>query len=310
MSKSLIEKIGFAIFETQTHIHIFDKTGLPQIAKVTGGSIDCPIQGMPEGFSHNISINISIEETIDKKDKPLVNPNKPVATKEPQLIKPKGNPWGLVGTEWALYKQAANYYGLTVMTIQEPESNAYKHMLDGVSDKIADQFSRYTDMAVGGEIRHTPTSMMNEIPQPLAQALLDNTIGRSAIARHVAWNGWFRFKQKYGTVALKWATEAFNTAGWNSSYGGQKWGHISNTLYLYERELITKHIFIDTCWGLQHNGGTYFNKWFQTDPRLQQVLDLNLEGEYCTMVELFCGEMVKKVIGDEIKESCLCKSCN
>ena len=294
MSKSLSEKIAYAV-----RCHIFGDTtnsSNPEVNIILTGK----------------NVNISIEETIDKKDKPLVNPNKPVATKEPQLIKPKGKPWGMVGRGWALYKQAANYYGLTVMTIQEPESESYKHMLDGVSNKIADQFSRYTDMAVGGEIRHTPTSMMNEIPQPLAQALLDNTIGRSqsGVHRDVAWNGWFRFKQKYGTVALKWATEAFNTAGWNSSYGGQKWGHISNTLYLYERELISKHIFIDTCWGLQHNGGTYFNKWFQTDPRLQQVLDLNLEGEYCTMVELFCGEMVKKVIGDGIKESCLCKSCN
>ena len=272
-------------------------------------TIDWTING---NLTNGINVNITITETVDKKDKPLVNPNKPVAIQEPQLIKPKGNPWGMVGRGWALYKQAANYYGLTVMTIQEPESDTYKHMLDSVSNKIAEQFSRYTDMAVGGEIRHTPTAMMNDIPQPLAQALLDNTIGRSqsGVHRDVAWNGWFRFKQKYGTVALLWATETFNTAGWNSSYGGKKWGHISHTLYMYERELISKHIFIDTCWGLEHNGGTYFNKWFQTDPRLQQVLDLNLEGQYCTMVDLFCGEMVKKVIGDSIKESCLCKSCS
>ena len=243
----------------------------------------------------------------------------PVAPKEkavpkvkknnPKYLKPVENPWGLMGHTLALYKWAADYYILTVMTMQEPKNKAYNLMLEKRSEKIADQFARYTDMAVGGEIRHTPKSNYKTMNRPMIEALEDGTIGhsQSGTGRHSAWNGWYWFRQRYGTVALKWAVEIFKTMKWSSAYGGLRWGDIANTLYLYESEDISKHVFIDTCWGLQHNGGVYFNKWWTYKlSTLKKVLDLNLQGHYCIIADQYASQMVKKMFAEKVKESCLC----
>jgi hypothetical protein len=250
--------------------------------------------------------------TVTVTEKPKEKPVPTVVKNTPKYRRPTENPWGLMGHTLALYKWAADYYALTVMTIQEPKNETYRLMLDKKADKIADQFSRYTDMAVGGEIRHTPKSNYKFIVnKPMIEALEDGTIGHSmdGTGRHSAWNGWYWFRQRYGTVALKWVVEIFQQGSWGSSYGGMKWGDIANTLYMYEREEINKHIFIDTCWGLQHNGGVYFNKWWTHDlTKLQTVLTLNLKGEYCAMVDRHASQMIKKMFYEKIKESCLCSN--
>ena len=220
-----------------------------------------------------------------------------------KLIKTGENQWGLRSMEWDLAKEAADYYLLTLGTIIDPKK--YEPYLTAKTEIIVDQFHRYTDMAVGGELRHARNT--TNLARPLRIALKDQTISGS---RNSAWEGWYWFRQRYGTLALKWAVACFNTPNrYQSGYGGTAWGNIANTLYMYERGHITEHTFIDTCWGLQHNNGTYFNKWWKTH-YIKKILDLNQSGYYCQLwpnTTRMVHQLFKK---NFIKEHCLCEYCN
>jgi len=220
-----------------------------------------------------------------------------------KVIKTGDNQWGLKGMEWSLAKESADYYLLTLGTIIDPKK--YEPYLTAKTKIILDQFCRYTDMAVGGELRHAKNT--TNLARPLQIALKDETIRGS---RNSAWEGWYWFRQRYGTLALKWAVSCFNTPKrYNGGYGGLPWGNIANTLYMYERGHITPHTFIDTCWGLQHNNGTYFNKWWNT-MGIKTSLDLNQWGFYCKLWNR-TNRMVHQLFKEDfIKEHCLCEYCN
>lgn len=224
------------------------------------------------------------------------------------VIKKGNNLWGLKHpSNWSLSKQAADYYMLQLATIVDEET--YKPYLDKKTEVLVDQFSRYTDMAVGGELRHSKQT--SHMPKRLREAFRNGVLKKNGKSqgRASAWEGWYWLRQNYGTVALLWAVRAFNhTQAWSSGYGGTKWANIANTLYMYEKGEITEHAFIDTCWGLQHNGGIYFNKWWQTGGT-KHILDINLRGEYCQLWHM-AGHAIQSLIPTELaKEHCSCSQC-
>ena len=79
----------------------------------------------------------------------------------------------------------------------------------------------------------------------------------------------------------------------------------------YEKGITTQHTFVDTCFGLEHNGGAYFNKWWSTG-YLKDALDANQEGNYCALL-IHSSSMVKKLINQidtsTFKEMCTCHGC-
>ena len=232
---------------------------------------------------------------------------------QPKFVKKGNNLWGLKDPTWNLNVVACDYYILLLANIFN--SKKYAPYLEHRANLLVDQFSRYTDMAVGGELRHAKakTSVYPEwkdnVPLPLLTALWDTTLGGS---RNSAWEGWYHFRKRHGTLALIWAVATFGLKGWGGGYGGKRWKNIANTLLMYEQGLTTKHTFIDTCFGLQHNGGIYFNKWWGTE-NIQQTLDANQRGDYCE-VKQNASQIVKTLIEIDIdemlKEACLCPSHN
>jgi len=229
-----------------------------------------------------------------------------VATK----VKKTGeNPWELKGSQWSLEKAAANYYMLLLCNLLDDKFEPY---LNRHTDILVDQFSRYTDMVVGGELRHTKHT--DGMPNKLKQALKDNTLlGPQSSSRHGAWEGWYWFRARYGVLATQWAVDAYkDTTKWANGYGGERWANIANTLCMFERDEITPHSFVDTCWGLQHNGGVYFNKWWDTSG-VKHVLDLNQAGWYCQLSKYTSwqirGVMDTKTIRALINSACLCTRC-
>lgn len=216
-----------------------------------------------------------------------------------------GDVWGLNSIGWNLCKEACNYYILHLAVLMD--DSKYRIYLDKHTEKLVEQFYKYTDMAIGGELRHL--SSVNGLAKPLREALRDSTLrGQQGTSRTGAWEGWYWFRSRYGTLALKWAMEAFNTKKWGAGYGGAMWGTIANTLYMFETDQITPHSFIDTCWGLQHNGGVYFNKWWSTSG-IQQVLDLNQLGHYCNIYQNTSLGIQQLISSDGIKEMCECPNC-
>lgn len=221
-----------------------------------------------------------------------------------KVVKTGQNLWGLRAKNWNLKKAAGDYYILHLAALVDEDK--FQPYLNRHTDILMDQFIRYTDMAIGGEFRHC--RVRNGLPKRLKESLQDNTVQGS---RNSAWEGWFWFRQRYGTVALKWIRDAFNDkqGRWGSGYGGTSWGTIADTLYQFEIGNITRQTFVDTCWGLQHNGGVYFNKWWEVS-YLYQVLDANQQGIYCVLHHNFTSAMVKRLTEKVVKESCMCPTCS
>ena len=167
-----------------------------------------------------------------------------------------------------LRHRAAEFYLMMDLDLDGLDGGKFQKLMD----YLLPQFVAYTDMAVGGELRHSRAKVAsNQLPTPLRRALADSTLPSH---RHEAWRGWYRFRRHYGTLALEWAKDTFPKFS-GGGYGGPKWATIADILYQYERGELTPLMFVDTCWGLQHNGGAYFDKAWPTK-YLKQVLDYNL----------------------------------
>ena len=223
-----------------------------------------------------------------------------------QYVKKGDNLWGLKAPTWNLPKVTSDYYMLSLASFMDEKK--YTPYLQNRTDMLADQFTRYTDMAVGGELRHTKVKIeggqinADEVPRQVLQALNNTTLQGS---RNSAWEGWYHFRQRFGTLALVWAVETFSISGWGGGYGGTKWANIANTLLMYEKGDITKHTFVDTCFGLQHNGGVYFDKWWTTTG-IKKVLDSNQQGLYCSLHPRCSLQVFKLIPKHIIEETCQC----
>ena len=261
-------------------------------------------------------LNILVEEDIKvlpDKDK-IVTDNEKADNEDidtsPKFIKANQNLWELRNPKWSLKKQISDYYLLSLSALIDPDK--YQKHLNKRADLLSFQFARYTDMAVGGELRHTRNFIdqdkINElqVPTPLREALRDHTLASktSYVSRHSAWQGWYHFRRQWGTVAIKWAVDTYRLEGWNGGYGGAKWATIANTLYMYETGKITQNSFIDTCFGLEHNNGNYFNKWWVGT--LKPVLDANQVGCYCFLYAN-SSHIIKKLVDKKtVREMCSC----
>ena len=167
-----------------------------------------------------------------------------------------------------LRHRAAEFYLMMDLDLDGLDGGRFQKLMDS----LLPQFVAYTDMAVGGELRHSRAKVAsNQLPTPLRRALADSTLPSH---RHEAWRGWYRFRKHYGTLALEWAEEVFPHFS-GGGFGGKKWANIASILRMYETDGLTPLMFVDTCWGLQHNGGAYFDKVWPTKG-LKSVLDANL----------------------------------
>ena len=179
----------------------------------------------------------------------------------------------------------------------------YKASLEGKFEEtfqakleiLTEQFVAYTDMVIGGEIRHL--SATKSLPKPLYEALAG---GESSTiipkhSRHAAWMGWYQFRLKYGTIAIKWVEDGFKLFK-GSSYGGPPWANIAKVLRLYEESQLTPLMFVDTCWGLQHNNGSYFNKVWHPSPMLLHLMNCVRKGDEHEL-EPHASKECKKLLG-------------
>lgn len=75
----------------------------------------------------------------------------------------------------------------------------------------------------------------------------------------------------------------FNNGQWSSSFGGKKWGAVTNCMRLFVEGTYTAEMMMDTVWTLAHNGGPIFNKghlYKHYDAQLLlRVLDIQRSGQ-------------------------------
>jgi hypothetical protein len=178
-----------------------------------------------------------------------------------------------------LSRVCADYYLLLDLELDGLDEGQFTKM----RDFLAPQFAAYTDMVLGGELRHalgyTTKALQTHIPTPIKVAL-HTTLSKHS--RLDAWQAWFYLRETYGARALEWASQTFLLFK-NGSFGGVPWSNIAKHLLEYETGTFGASVFVDFCWGLQHNGGSYFNKVWK--PPKNQVLDAKRESEMTILVE-------------------------
>lgn len=192
-------------------------------------------------------------------------------------------------------------YGLDLTEAAADFYLLYDLWLDGLDDGqfevwlsvLVTQLSDYTDMIVGGELRHLQHRRRSTaiLPEKLASLLNTNPQFQSR-QRSQAWYAWYEFRQEYGLQALEWAVVGFGCFV-QSNWGGSKWATIATTLLAFLRGDLTPIAFVDVCWGLQHNGGTFFSKvWAPSG--LMRVLEANLN-EDMVKLQAHASDSVRKL---------------
>lgn len=196
--------------------------------------------------------------------------------------------WGLP-SRLNLATLAADFYLLYELALDGFDDGAF----DAYIDRWLPTFKNYTDMVVGGELRHAMATGSSRIwtmkTTPLHDALKQGDLCSGE--RSAAWTEWHEFRQQHGVDALVWAVKIYNV--WASDdYGGKKWASIADALLMVERGTTSPVTFIDMCWGLQHNGGAYFSKVDWSMFGLAVVLDANLNGKTKDVLKKASTEVV------------------
>ncbi|MCO5157858.1 MAG: hypothetical protein M9945_14110 [Aquamicrobium sp.] len=74
----------------------------------------------------------------------------------------------------------------------------------------------------------------------------------------------------------------FYNSKWNSSYGGKKWGQVTDCLCRFVKGEFSAEMMLDTVWTLSHNNGPIFNKshfYGMYTHTLLRILDVQRSGQ-------------------------------
>jgi hypothetical protein len=194
-----------------------------------------------------------------------------------------------------LVNEAADFYCLYDLSL---DFDDVEPLFAKKRDYLEGQFSRYVDMAVGGEFRHCHGSVyVEEVNKfrkksPLHELIVGKHMKNGS--RFGVWVDWFDVRKEYGLDALKVVVEGFNTLSWSTSMGGKTWGRCAKVLHDYLCGDMTKTMFVDTVWSLQHNNNIVLDKAWSINGDLAFILDCKFKGNIEAIVG-YATEPVKKL---------------
>lgn len=223
-----------------------------------------------------------------------------------------------------LMSAASRFYLLAYHSIIHPE---YDPDFRAYAKELAGIFSRYTDMAIGGEIRygftHSQSSSdcyhsgpdceceacgagdydecyyeddcshdrnYDEFELGVGRMFRETFPDSKNPERGKMWSFWYVLRDKYGLAALKAARDSFMGDDWDGSIGGHNWGRAADIVLRWHEGDMSDVSFVDTMWGLEHNGGSIFTKIWRHTSRLKKVLDANLNEDYDYLRRCLSGE--------------------
>ena len=182
--------------------------------------------------------------------------------------------WG-IDRNIKLSRECADFYTLYDLSLDHEE---VKPEFQVKCDFLAEQFTNYLDMAIGGELRHGKGQCSNLSEVEKSGTYIVKYIKSSSNGtRHSAWANWKKIRKTLDLDALRIAENIFTNGSWGSAYGGKKWGTATRVLLAYLTGESTKTMFVDTVWSLQHNN-TYIQDKVWSVNDLKYILDAKFEG--------------------------------
>src|ERR1019366_1006446 len=146
--------------------------------------------------------------------------------------------WGIEST-LNLTGAAADFYLLYDLFLDGKDEGEFNKLIDFIYPQVLN----YTDMVVGGELRHMRQYIAKNVSFPifLKRAMAEGTY---PLDRSAAWVHWWNFRLSHGTMALQWAEQGFLFS--SGGYGGPKWANICHVLRLHEEGKLQQISFLDT----------------------------------------------------------------
>lgn len=253
----------------------------------------------------NTKVRIVTGRPPDKPKKPSTSPVPPpnISSRTDEIIR-----------QWKLNKSleleplAADFYTLIDLQCDFPKEPKINKPLEKLTAKLADQFSAYLDMVIGGELRHARNNLIEgyndqgtaECYSSIANVPLSK-IGKDILyaleaykdfsGRDGAWGQWKEIREELGIKALQAAKEIY-CLDWLGGYGGASWANATAILMDYLNGTMTATAFVDTCFGLHHNNNIILDKVWQITLRLNRVLDYNLHNRL-NDVAIYCSPKIK-----------------
>lgn len=205
--------------------------------------------------------------------------------------------WNLVPLN--LLRECADLYILNDLSLDFED---VKPLFEAKRDFLAEQFSRYLDMAIGGEVRDGWTHCKNweylrdQKHLKILNYLTNGVIPHGSHQREAAQMAWKKVRDGMGIQALEEAYRFFHEGHWGNgvscSYGGPKWATAAKTLLGYLNGDYTKMTFVDTVWAMQHNCDFILNKAWNVQG-LANVLQLKQEGCMVDLHQFASPEVAK-----------------
>lgn len=198
-----------------------------------------------------------------------------------------------VHAETDIAKEAMNFYTAWGVARIHDDKQAIA-ILEKQVDRLAGEFSRYFDLALGGELRHCMVyngAYKDRIPKWLQAEYPCRQ------ARPCAWLRWKDVRDEYGISALRDAVFCFKLPNWPHSYGGNNWATIAYTLLEYLEKKTSAIVFLDSAFSLEHNCGCAFNKIYGTN-YVKEALDVcfNKRTPYEIVRSSMGGHVSKEIV--------------
>lgn len=177
-----------------------------------------------------------------------------------------------------------------------------KRMLAQHSKVMAQQFSAYLDLTLGGEARYGWDASRRwgvHIPSRIAE-YVEST---GSMDRHESWEAWLDYAdtltsaERTKTIASirdmmfddRWGGDGEE----NVTAGGHMWGLCARVLVDYRMGTLNDRIFVDRCFTLEHNNGCVLDKAWSVE-HLGHVLNLQAVSRYDTLAT-FASRKVREM---------------
>ena len=205
----------------------------------------------------------------------------------------------------SLPQAACEFYLLMDASLCSPSTQQEEaaRQFSALTDYLAAQMSLYIECACLGEARYAmgrvrDTSNVKFLKNPKWAAVY-NDICNGDKDRYTVWKMFPVLSRKYsggkgrskGTDLLLFSVLVHDTLNWRSGgFGGKKWAECAKTVLAYRRRRIDAVSFVDTAFGLKHNGNIVFDKLWNV-AGIEHILDANQRGDMTELCKLASTEV-------------------
>jgi len=190
-----------------------------------------------------------------------------------------------------LAQAAADFYLLADLAIEDDAADAALHTL---ADTLAEQMARYVEIACAGEARYglSKAQLHKVVRNPQFKAFVAALGQLKQGGRFHVWANYDGLVRRFGKQTLLFLVLIFEKGKWaGGAFGGKKWAVCAKTALAYRRGQLSAVLFVDTAFGLTHNGNIVYDKLWSVSG-LKKVLDANLAGKMVKVAE-YAGPSVR-----------------